>query len=79
MEYFFQLVHFNREILWITYNKIMLSKINQIDQTINTFREKIKLFVKVINRNFNLNSILEILPILPVFRNVLDFNNFYKK
>ena len=77
---FFQQELIRRGILWAAYHALSWShKDKDIKKTLRAYDEVMGLFKNIIKNNLNLRSMIEGIPVKPVFRKVADFNSYTRK
>ena len=77
---FFQQELIRRGILWAAYHALSWShKDKDIKKTLRGYDEVMGLFKNIIKNNLNLRSMIEGIPVKPVFRKVADFNSYTRK
>ena len=77
MKSFLQQELIRRGILWAGYHALSWAhKKEEIAQTLNSYDEVLKLFKEVVAHKKNLRSLIEGVPVKPVFRKVADFMSY---
>lgn len=80
MKSFFQQELIRRGILWAAYHALSFShSVDDIYYTLECYEEIIKMFKNVVEKKLNLRSLIEGIPVSPVFRRVADFNSYSLK
>ena len=80
MKSWFQQELMRRGILWTAYHAICFSHKHQhIDYTLNCLDEIFPIFQDIIEKKKSLRSLIEGIPVRPVFRKVADFNAYIQK
>jgi glutamate-1-semialdehyde 2,1-aminomutase len=80
MKSYFQQELLRRGILWTAYHALSWShKEEDIIKTLNAYDEVMELFKTIVKNNKNLRSMIEGIPVRPVFREVADFNSYSRK
>ena len=80
MKSFFQQELIRRGILWAAYHALSYSHTERdINYSLACYEDVMKLFKNVIDKNLNLRSLIEGIPVRPVFRKVADFNSYSLK
>ncbi len=74
---FFQQELLRRGVLWAAYHALSYShKMEDIDYTLNCYEDVMVLFKNIIDKNKDMRSQIEGIPVRPVFRKVADFNSY---
>ena len=77
---YFQQELIRRGILWTAYHALSYShKREDIEYTLNCYEDVLKLFKDAVSKKKNLRSLIEGVPVKPVFRKVADFNSYTLK
>src|SRR3990167_2093933 len=77
---YFQQELIRRGILWTAYHALSYShKAEDIEYTLNCYEDVLKLFKDIVSKKKNLRSLIEGVPVKPVFRKVADFNSYTLK
>lgn len=77
---YFQQELIRRGILWTAYHALSYShKAEDIEYTLNCYEDVLKLFKDAVSKKKNLRSLIEGVPVKPVFRKVADFNSYTVK
>lgn len=77
---YFQQELIRRGILWTAYHALSYShKAEDIEYTLNCYEDVLKLFKEAVSKKKNLRSLIEGVPVKPVFRKVADFNSYTVK
>lgn len=80
MKSFFQQELIRRGILWAAYHALSYSHTeNDINYSLTCYEDVLKLFRNVIDKDIDLRSLIEGVPVRPVFRKVADFNSYSLK
>lgn len=80
MKSYFQQELLRRGILWTAYHALSWShKEEDIIKTLNAYDEVMGLFKTIVRNNKSLRSMVEGIPVRPVFRKVADFNSYSRK
>lgn len=80
MKSYFQQELMRRGILWTAYHALSWShKEEDIVRTLTAYSEVMELFSGIVKGNQNLLSLIEGIPVRPVFRKVADFNSYTRK
>ena len=80
MKTYFQQELLRRGILWAAYHALAYShKLKEIEFALNVYDAVLKLFREVMDKNLNLQSLLEGEVVKPVFRKVADFMSYTVK
>ena len=80
MKSWFQQELMRRGILWTAYHAICFSHKHQhIDYTLNCLDEIFPIFQDIVEKKKSLRSLIEGIPVRPVFRKVADFNAYIQK
>ena len=77
---YFQQELIRRGILWTAYHALSYShKREDIEYTLNCYEDVLKLFKYIVDKKKDLRSLIEGIPVKPVFRKVADFNSYTVK
>ena len=77
---YFQQELIRRGILWTAYHALSYShKREDIEYTLNCYEDVLKLFKDAVGKKKNLRTLIEGVPVKPVFRKVADFNSYTLK
>jgi len=77
---YFQQELIRRGILWTAYHALSYShKAEDIEYTLNCYEDVLKLFKDAVGKKKNLRTLIEGVPVKPVFRKVADFNSYTLK
>jgi hypothetical protein len=69
-----------RGILWTAYHALTYShSLEDIAFTLNCYEDVFKLFKNVLDKKLDILSLIEGVPVKPVFRKVADFNSYILK
>lgn len=80
MKSWFQQELLRRGVLWTAYHAICFShKDEQIDYTLNCLDDIFPIFKEIVDKKKDLLSLIEGVPVRPVFRKVSDFNSYIQK
>jgi glutamate-1-semialdehyde 2,1-aminomutase len=80
MKSWFQQELLRRGVLWTAYHAICYShKEEQIDYTLNCLDDIFPIFRDIVEKKKSLPSLIEGIPVRPVFRKVSDFNSYIQK
>ena len=77
MKSYFQQELIRRGILWTAYHALCYShSMEDIEFALNCYEDVFRLFKDVVDKKKNLRSLIEGIPVKPVFRKVADFNAY---
>ena len=77
---YFQQELIRRGVLWTAYHALSYShKREEIEYTLNCYEDVLKLFKDIVDKKKDLRSLIEGIPVKPVFRKVADFNSYTLK
>ena len=80
MKSWFQQELLRRGVLWTAYHALCYShKTEEIDYTLNCLDEIFPIFRDIVKKKKSLRSLIEGIPVRPVFRKVSDFNAYIQK